>query len=144
MRLPARALPCALTPRHATARGHAYDDKETVLGRFVGLTFTDAREGKDDEYNEWYDKDHLDDMLAAKEITRARRYRAVETSRGIQSSHKYVTIYEIEADDLKEARRAIAAAGAEGTSGARMPEVVDMDKGVALWFFEEITDRDNT
>jgi hypothetical protein len=110
------------------------------VGRYIAVTFTDPVEGKEDEYNQWYDDEHLDDMLASGAIHLVRRFRAVETSRGIQSSHKYVAIYEIETDDLKEARRAIAEAGAKGKSGARMPELVNMDT-VALWFFEETTER---
>jgi hypothetical protein len=116
--------------------------EERAVGRYLALTFTDANEGKEDEYNEWYDREHLPDMLAAKVITRARRYRAAETSRGIQSSHKYVTVYEIEADDLKDARRQISEAGAQGTSRLRTSEMVDRDN-VVVWFWEEITDLPN-
>ncbi|MGW1029473.1 hypothetical protein ACWD4J_38315 [Streptomyces sp. NPDC002577] len=61
------------------------------------LVYSNAREGRDEEFNEWYDKVHLPDLLSIPGVTAATRYR-VQTRDGEIPEHRYLTIYELEGD----------------------------------------------
>ena len=60
-----------------------------------------AREG---EFNDWYTNTHLADMLSVPHFIKATRYENIESS---EKKPKYVAIYEIETDDIKEADRVL-------------------------------------
>ena len=56
------------------------------------------------EFNEWYDKTHLPDVLETPGFTRATRYEIIDPSDG---KAKFLATYEIEADDIDEAMKAL-------------------------------------
>ena len=49
-------------------------------------------------YDEWYRNEHIPDVLDVPGFVGARRFRVVD---GAADAHTFVTIYEIEADDLQ-------------------------------------------
>jgi hypothetical protein len=53
---------------------------------------------REDEFNEWYNKTHLPDVLESPEVLRAVRYQRMDTSGG---QAKYLALYEIETDDFQ-------------------------------------------
>ena len=59
---------------------------------------------KEDEFNEWYNKTHLPDVLETPEIVRAVRNERIAPSEG---QAKYLALYEIEADDLQAVMKAL-------------------------------------
>lgn len=66
------------------------------------IIFTDCTDpGKEAEFNNWYNKVHVPDMLAAAggKITRVRRYRNIKKLPGIP---EYMAVYSIETDDPKK------------------------------------------
>ena len=63
----------------------------------VATNCTDpAREA---EFNEWYDKTHLPDILETPSFVRATRYENIKPAEG---EAKFLAVYEIEADDIRE------------------------------------------
>ena len=62
----------------------------------VILVHTSPVEGRDDEYNDWYDDVHLMEVLKVAGFTSARRFRTLGGN-----AVPYLAIYEVEADDLK-------------------------------------------
>jgi hypothetical protein len=74
------------------------------------LVMTSPHEGKDDEFNDWYDEVHLREVLAVPGFVGARRFRAVPSVRGALPDQPYLAIYEIEADDLDAVQQALTAA----------------------------------
>jgi hypothetical protein len=78
------------------------------MGRYVLLVQTDPVEGREDEYNRWYDNEHLDDMLNAEGYLSCRRFKVVD-SLASDAAFRYLAIYEIESDDIaRTAERAAA------------------------------------
>jgi len=81
--------------------------------RVVETNCTDA--AREAEFNEWYNKVHLPDMLETPGIIKATRYEDIEPSEG---QGKFLAIYEIETDDIDELMKAshdnIARKRAEG------------------------------
>ena len=63
----------------------------------VGSNCTDA--AREAEYNEWYDKTHLPDVLETPGFVRATRY---ENTNPQEGEAKFLAIYEIETDDIDE------------------------------------------
>ncbi len=68
------------------------------MSKFLMVVQTSARAGRDDEFNEWYDNEHLDHMLSVPGVLSAKRYDLTENS-PYKPTHPYLTIYELEADD---------------------------------------------
>jgi hypothetical protein len=58
------------------------------------LVFTNAVEGRDDDFNQWYDDVHLTEVLALPEFTGARRFRLAEAQVFDDQQFRYLAIYE--------------------------------------------------
>ena len=58
-----------------------------------------ADAAREAEFNEWYDKTHLPDVLETQGFLGASRYENTEPAEG---KAKFLAIYEIEADDVGE------------------------------------------
>ncbi len=64
------------------------------MAKGVMVVQSGPAEGRDAEYERWYDEVHIPEVLAVPGFVGARRFRALD------GSH-WLTIYEIEADDVK-------------------------------------------
>lgn len=53
---------------------------------------------REDDFNDWYTNAHLPELLAVPGFVRARRFKV--TGEPAEGRHRYLAIYEIEADDL--------------------------------------------
>jgi hypothetical protein len=62
------------------------------------LVFSNPVVGKDDEYNDWYDNQHLADVVAVDGIRSAQRYEALENPLTEPGPHRYLAIYEVDGD----------------------------------------------
>jgi hypothetical protein len=94
------------------------------MPRHLLIVHSNARDGRDDEFNAWYDRQHLPDVLAVPGFVRATRFVAQPSVHGELPEHKYLAIYEIEADSLEDALAALSyAARGMHISGAFGPAV---------------------
>lgn len=66
----------------------------------VWLVFTKPVEGREDEYNEWYDAVHLPDVAAVPGVRSAQRYELGPERRpeGVEPEFRYLAVYEIDGD----------------------------------------------
>ncbi len=63
------------------------------------LVFSNAAEGEDAEFNEWYDNKHIPDLLEIDGFASAQRYKLTEGAPGNEAgTHEYIAIYEFDAD----------------------------------------------
>jgi hypothetical protein len=69
------------------------------MARHILLVQSEPRDGRDDEYNQWYDEEHLPEVLEVAGFVAARRFVAVPGVHGELPAHPYLAIYEIETDD---------------------------------------------
>ncbi|MGY9074415.1 MAG: hypothetical protein ACKVHU_15870 [Acidimicrobiales bacterium] len=76
------------------------------MTKHVLLVFTDPVEGRDDEYNAWYNDVHLGEVLETDGFVRAQRFRVADLMPGV-TDHDYVAIYELETDDPGAAMAAL-------------------------------------
>jgi hypothetical protein len=84
------------------------------VGSYVMIVQTEPNEGQDEEYNRWYNEQHLSDVLKVKGFVAARRYRMLDLDPPQEGSLKYICIYEIETDDIDAAQQALLDAGKDG------------------------------
>ena len=83
------------------------------MGNYTLVVFTNPVEGREDDYNEWYDNQHFGDICAIPGVTGGRRLEQVMTVAG-EPGLKYLAIYDIETDDIGAVMGEMGRRGAEG------------------------------
>lgn len=116
------------------------------MARGVLLVISEpVSEAKEAEYNDWYDNVHLKEVLGLAGFTAARRFQMSQQQlvsqgghEGVTSKfpHKYVAVYEVEADDLGVATNSLNEHGRELTASDAMA----YDRTIAV-LLEEISSR---
>ncbi|MEM9564551.1 MAG: DUF4286 family protein [Actinomycetota bacterium] len=76
------------------------------MTKHVLLVFTDPAEGREDDYNAWYNEVHLPEVLQTDGFVRAQRFKVADLMPGV-TDHQYVAIYELETDDPGAAMAAL-------------------------------------
>jgi hypothetical protein len=80
------------------------------MTRHILVVESNALDGRDDEFNQWYDGEHLPAVLQVPGFVAARRFTATTGIHGEIPDHGYLAIYEIETDDLPGALAALSSA----------------------------------
>jgi hypothetical protein len=113
------------------------------MARHVLLVLSNPAAGCDDEFNDWYTNEHLPDVLAVDGFVAAQRFRLCETQLqpGRPAPHRYLAVYEIEADDVSVPLQALLA----GVTSGLIPlsDMLDLPS-LATFAFTPITDRATT
>jgi hypothetical protein len=110
------------------------------MAKYTFIVMTNPVAGKEAEYNDWYNKHHVPDVLNVPGFVCAQRFRLADTQFGREASreHKYLALYEIETDDLAGALKELRTRG--GT-----PEIVSSDaidvKNVATYIFTPVAEK---
>jgi hypothetical protein len=63
------------------------------------VVLSTPRDGREEEYNHWYQHTHLGELVALPGIRSARRFRMARAL-GAGDAYPYLAIYEIETDDI--------------------------------------------
>ncbi|MDT3441418.1 MULTISPECIES: DUF4286 family protein [unclassified Pseudofrankia] len=92
----------------------------------------------EDEFNRWYDEDHLPDLLTIPGFVAARRFRLREGGhvRAAEGTPRYLAIYEIEADDLDAALRAMRTRPDRG----KVSDALGMNPPPVTYIYELLTE----
>lgn len=116
------------------------------------LVFTRPAEGREDEYNQWYDERHLPDVAGLPGIVAAQRFIFQEASRNSVSAAPefgYLAVYEVPDGELDKAKAALAATSEErraaaregGTRSVRVPGSPALAPGHISYWFTAIGER---
>ncbi len=102
------------------------------MAKYNMVVQSQAKPGRDDDYNAWYDNQHFGDICALPGVTGGRRLEQAMTLAG-EPGLKYLAIYEIETDDIGAV---MAEMGRRGAAG-EMPQsdALDMPSAV-LWVYK--------
>jgi hypothetical protein len=89
-----------------------------------------AVEGREDEFNEWYDNAHIPEALAVDGFVAAHRFKISDTQRPGTDSYpyRYLTIYEMEGDPAAALEAQLAA-----IPGMRMSTALGDDRKLHLF-----------
>ncbi len=105
--------------------------------RHIFIVYTNAVDGRDEEFNVWYDDQHLQDVLRIPGVVGAQRFELSDRQRlDPPFPWKYAAIYEIETDNLDEVITPLR----EWIGTERMPRSDAMDPHRECYFFHPITD----
>jgi hypothetical protein len=108
------------------------------MATFYFLVLSNPVEGREDDYNTWYDKQHVEDLLSVEGITAAQRYRLAALGPGQQEpTYQYAAIYEADADDVSVVHENLMAALKSG----RMAQSDAIAPGALATWFEPIGER---
>jgi hypothetical protein len=102
------------------------------MGKYVMVAQSQSKEGRDEEYNRWYDTTHLSDICALPGVRSARRFEATPFHVG-QAGLRYLAIYEIETDDPAALMGEMRKRAAVGTM--KSCDALDV-KTAILWLYK--------
>lgn len=88
--------------------------------------------GRDEEFNDWYDHQHLADVLALPGFVAAQRYEYVASTRDDVEDPGYLAVYEIEGD-LGEAMATLESARSD-PSLLRSSDALDRERTFAHFY----------
>ncbi len=73
------------------------------MEKYVMFVMTNCEPGTDAEFNDWYDRIHLPDVLKVPGVVAAQRYKLTdEQRRTTRPDYGYMAAYEVETDDLQK------------------------------------------
>jgi hypothetical protein len=110
------------------------------MGKHTFVVMTNPTAGKEDEFNEWYNKQHIPDVLNVPGFVSGQRFQIADAqmSREAGKGYKYLAIYEIETDDLAGTLKELRARG--GTPEIVASDAIDM-KNVGAFVFTPIAEK---
>ena len=68
-----------------------------MISQYRLIVFTAPVDGREDDYNAWYNDQHLQDVVAIPGVRSAQRFK-LRTLRAGHFGHRYLAIYEIDGD----------------------------------------------
>ena len=108
------------------------------MPRYTMLISTSPVDGREGDYNDWYDGRHLGDVLSLEGFVSAQRFRLAEVEPAQKAPHRYLAIYEVEAPSVEAAGKLLA----DGFASGRIPVSDALDvSSVQMLYFEALTDR---
>ncbi len=87
------------------------------------LVYTNAREGRDEEFNRWYDEIHLPEVLALPAFSAAQRFRLADAQMFPEQRFRYLAIYEYTGGSAAALEALTGAAGSFRMTDAMGAEV---------------------
>ncbi len=110
------------------------------MAKHILLVLSNAADGRDEEFNDWYTNVHLTDVLKVEGFVAAQRFRFADAQlRSDQAApHRYLAVYEIEAEDV---RRPLAALTSGVASGAiPLSETLER-RSLTTYLFTPVSER---
>jgi hypothetical protein len=104
------------------------------MTRYIYVVLSSPREGREDEYNEWYSNRHIPDVLALGPFSSARRLKVAKSVFGEPPAQQYLAFYET---DEEPADALAALEAARGTDRLAGSDAIDPES-VASWFIESV------
>jgi hypothetical protein len=92
------------------------------MPRYKLVVMSRPNEGREAEYNDWYQNFHLQQMVALPGFVSAQRFR-FSRSLGERNTFPYLAIYEIDTDDIDAVVRVIEQSS--GTDALVVSDVID-------------------
>ena len=110
------------------------------MAKYTFLALTNPVAGKEKEFNEWYDKHHVPDVINVPGFISGQRFKLADAQFGGEASkgYGYLAVYEIETDDIAATIKELKARG--GTPDITPSDAID-GKRVATYMFTQIGEK---
>ena len=104
------------------------------MSKYITIALTNPVEGREQEFNEWYDNQHVPDVLSLPGCVSAQRFKLSDVQMPNRSCpYRYLAIYEFEADKIE----AVAATVERGGTPA-MPRTDAASREMLTPIFEPL------
>lgn len=80
------------------------------MAKHVLVALTSPADGKEAEYNAWYNEVHIPEILSVPGITSARRFRIKVAKAPGSPAWQYLAMYEVETDNIGDTLRSLGEA----------------------------------
>ena len=100
------------------------------MGKYIMVAQSNAKDGRDAEFNEWYDTIHLKEICSVPGIVSGKRFKTIPAPTGAPAL-PYIAIYEFEADDPN----AVIGELMQRAAGGKMTMSDALDSQSATLFF---------
>jgi hypothetical protein len=106
------------------------------MAKHVLVVLSNAVDGADEKFNDWYTNTHIGDVLKVPGFVAAQRFKLSEAQLGGgETPYRYLALYEVDSADL-------AATGSALTGGSDMYIDPALDRSrTTAWFYTPITGR---
>lgn len=102
------------------------------MAKYKLVVLTNPMTGEqEDEFNDWYDNIHLDDVVAVPGFISAERFK-LKDGLGFPHSHRYLALYEVETDTPETACQELFSR--QGTELMMISEALDLPGAMAGLF----------
>jgi len=110
------------------------------MAKHIFLALTNPVEGKEPEFNEWYNTHHVPDVINVPGFVSGQRFKLSDSQFGGEASKAYksLAVYEIETDDIAATIKELRARG--GTADITPTDAID-GKRVATYMFTPIGEK---
>lgn len=96
------------------------------------VVLTEPTEGRETEYNDYYEKLHLDEVLATTDWLSAQRFK-LSAEQGMACPLPYLAVYEVEADDASSVLTSLNAGRSQRVQSEALKR-----KTAGVWVFSAI------
>ena len=104
------------------------------MAKYVMIAQSAAKEGRDEEYSAWYDATHLPEICSLPGVISGRRLQATPIAMPTPGA-KYITLYEIETDDIG----AVMAEMGRRVQAGEQAQTDSLDRDAAvLWVYADM------
>ncbi len=109
------------------------------MAKYTFLALTNPVAGKEDEFNEWYDKHHVPDVINVPGFISGQRFKLADSQFGGEASkaYKYLAVYEIETDDIAATIKELRTRG--GTADITPSDAID--RNALTYMFTPIREK---
>jgi len=110
------------------------------MNKYLLVGFGNCVPGREDEYHDWYNNRHMDEVLAIPGFVKGQRFEVHDTrvAGDSNSPWRYLALFEIESDDLRGTLDTLVARS--GTDLMPSSDTVDL-KSVATFIYRPITPK---
>jgi hypothetical protein len=110
------------------------------MEKHLFVVMSNARDGQDEEFNDWYTNIHLKDLVNIPGFVSAQRFKYADQGAGNtdEPQWRYLALYQVEAESLADAQDALTNSVSGGTPMYISP-ALDMERTVA-WYYSPITE----
>lgn len=109
------------------------------MAKYTLVVLSNATADKDAEFNEWYNKVHIPDVLNVPGFVAAQRFKLADAQLGkADRPHRYLALYELDTDDVQGSIKELQKRA--GTAQMVISDSIDI-KGVATGMFSPIAER---
>jgi hypothetical protein len=108
------------------------------MAQYVMVVLSEPKDGRDDEYNDWYTNRHLREVLQVPGFVAAQRFKVAGSPTGKSPPQGYMALYTVEAESWQAAAELLGKT--VGSGAIYMSDAINLPT-VQSFYVEPITEQ---